>query len=207
MSALTALTAEPDLELITTKEGRFQPWKPLASRYRRKKLLPSVWWSRGVRYARVEEPDFVKAWLCGECQQLVQLYNERPSNAQKHMEWKHGWKGDDISLSASEGSAASSSTKPMSQASSSSSQPTLVNMLQGFEPNASQWRANSLQWLLETHQPLSTIEHPAFRRMLTGITPRMTKYLYGRNTARSWIGDEFDLARNKVKLLLKQALS
>jgi len=35
----------------------------------------------------------------------------------------------------------------------------------------------------------------------------MTKYLYGRNTARSWIGDEFDLVRNKVKLLLKQALS
>ncbi|KAK5309229.1 hypothetical protein LTR70_010473 [Exophiala xenobiotica] len=35
----------------------------------------------------------------------------------------------------------------------------------------------------------------------------MTKYLYGRNTARSWIGDEFDLARNKVKLLLKQTLS
>jgi hypothetical protein len=56
---------------------------------------------------------------------------------------------------------------------------------------------------VETHQPFSTVDHPAFRRMITGITPKMNKYIYGRNAARSWTEDEFVAAKNKIKLLLK----
>src|ERR1700761_2471857 len=203
---LTSLGGASNHDRIINELGTFIPWKYSDPKYRRKRMKPSVFWSLGARYSKQEEPEYIKAWLCFECKTLVQLWNESPSNAQKYMEKKHGWREDTTSLAESD-SIRNSSSARASIAPSSSSQPTLINMFQGIEPSGSLWRTNSLRWLIETHQPFSTVDHPAFRRMITGITPKMNKYMYGRNAARSWTEDEFVAAKNKIKLLLKQSLS
>lgn len=167
--SLTSLGGLPNHDRIVNELGTFIPWKYSDPEYRRKRMKPSVFWSLGARYSKQEEPEYIKAWFCFECKTLVQLWNESPSNAQKHMEKKHGWREDS--------SSARASIAP------SSSQSTLINMFQGIEPSGSLWRTNSLRWLIETHQPFSTVDHPAFRGMITGITPKMNKYMYGRNAA------------------------
>jgi hypothetical protein len=78
---------------------------------------------------------------------------------------------------------------------------------QGFEPSGADWRRNCLQWMIETHQPFSTVDDPGFRRMIEGITPKMKKYLFGRNAARDAAESEFEAAKDKIRDLIKESVT
>jgi hypothetical protein len=154
-------------------------------------------------------PDEVKAWRCYACDDLVQLEVDKPGNATKHMKSKHGWR-DLRQTDPSEGGSVReySPTPTSSSRTTGPQQQSIFTMLQqGFEPSGAEWRRNCLQWMVETHQPLSAVDHPSFRRMIEGITPKMKKYLFGRNAARDAVESEFEAAKDKIRDLIKESVT
>jgi hypothetical protein len=192
---------------LTTRQGTFIPWVECDSINRNKKQRPSPMWALGRRYSKQETPGEVKAWQCYQCRLLVQLHRGMPSNAQKHMEEKHQWRPESSTLPESERGSTRENTSGSLRLVIPQQQQSVIGLFQQQEPSGSLWRTNSFRWLIETGQPLSTVDHPAFQRMIIGITPKMNRYLYGRNAARQWAEDEFERAKERIKDLFKQAAS
>lgn len=185
------------------------PWVPRDSVNRLVNISPSPIWQLGQRYCRIEQPDDVKAWRCYACNELVQLEVNKPGNATKHMRNKHGWKAPrQVDLSEGGSVREDSPTPSSSSRTTGPQQQTIFTMLQqGFEPSGADWRRNCLQWMIETHQPFSAVDDPTFRRMIEGITPKMKKYLFGRNAARDAAESEFEVAKDKIRDLIKESVT
>jgi hypothetical protein len=64
-----------------------------------------------------------------------------------------------------------------------------------------------LQWFIENHIPFSTVEHKCFKEAMVAVNAGIKDYLFGWDAMRNWAKDEFNIAKGKIKEVLKESLS
>lgn len=76
-----------------------------------------------------------------------------------------------------------------------------------MRPNIKQFRLSVLQCYIERHLPFDSIDDKSFKRAILASNQGMKDYLFGRDTMKDRAKDEYTVAREKLKLILQEALS
>lgn len=203
MDAFAALSTSQQDDRIITENGTFEKYVPAPARYRMKNRQESQFWSMGVRLQSVHSAGVARAWRCYQCKEVILLADGQPSNAQKHMERKHGWRKGLYDPSSTTGDGIRTSPVPMDF--EERPRPIITQML--FQPNIKEWRRATLRWMLEDHVPFAWVEHNCWRQQQVAANPGLEKYLFSKQTARNWVEDEFVTAKEGIRMILKESLS
>jgi hypothetical protein len=131
----------------------------------------------------------------------------RPSNADKHLQKKHG-----IFINAKEPQQASSDVASTagSQADSVQTRPsqTLIsNLFSQPRCDIKAWRRDVLRLLLAGHLPFALVDLPEFKQMSMSANAALVDYLPADSTVKEWALKEFLVGKFKIKEILKQSLS
>jgi len=181
------------------------------SKYRGAKASPV--WDDGILYASEVNPGLVRAWKCLICKEVVLLAYGKTSNASKHMTRKHGRQyldEDTTSSSLNDNSSQLAEREgerlQQPQASQSLKPPPVVAQML-FRPKVKEFRRSLLKWMIKSHTPFYTVDDEDFREIIACCNTQMTAYLPGRDALRSWTKQEFVVAKNKIKEMLKATQS
>jgi hypothetical protein len=191
--------------------GRLLPCDRPTSKYRG--VRESAVWSAGALYAHPDKPGVVRAWRCYQCKETILVVDGKSSNPTKHLRLAHKVDLQDrlSSSQVEESSSQASISEGISVQQQLFSQPSIpkqpaITSLM-LRPKIKEFRRNLLAWCIQRHIPFYTVDSPEFKRMMLTANPTLEGYLPGDDALRAWADEEFVVAKDKVKQLLKQALS
>lgn len=160
-------------------------------------------WRHGT--ALVEMPSQTPYWLCNRCDEARKfvLFNaSTSSNPRKHLKTKHGItrpRADDESSSPEE-----------------ETQPRINDMLARPSKRAKtgpisiptalwdRFKAALIAWIIGYQIAFIAIENNFFRDLISVLSPTLATMLPTGNTIRSWIMDEYDVKKAKLKSKLRE---
>lgn len=202
-----ALDGSPRVVDVSTRYGILSICDRPANRHRGKR--ESAVWQLGKTYASNNNPGVVKAWRCDQCKDFILLPGGMPSNADKHLQKVHNIfinrRQQTQPSSDVESNVESTTGTPSIVESTQPTRPRIAEML--FSPKVKEWRRDLLAFLLATHTPFNVVNTPEFKRWQLSASPALELYLPGNNAVRNWAEKEFDVARRKIGVMMKEALS
>lgn len=173
----------------------------------------SAVWELGTLYAHPDKPGVVRAWKCHQCKEIVLVTDGKSSNPTKHIRNVHKIElldkvsSSQVGESSSQLSTSESASvhQQVSSQSSVARQATIPSLI--VRPKVKEFRRDLLAWCVQRHIPFYTVDSPEFKRLMLTANPTLEGYLPGDDALRAWADEEFVVAKNKIKQLLKQALS